>query len=219
MSRALPILAVCLSILALALALVPRDVPMPAAPSVPSEPVGAARASELLVLQQRVEELERQNRGLWERVGALERGQPAMAAVTPTPEPVAAAPSPEAIKDLVNQAVVERDAERKEARGRALDAHARAQEEAWQKFVTDARLTPQQQELLEKRLRIERELQRGLRQSGDELAPAEARDAMRELRNQRRETDKTMSTVLDATQREQYDVVRRGDSFRFGGRR
>lgn len=210
MSRALPIVAICLSILALALSLVPRDAPLP--PPAPA-PAAMGPGPEVALLQQRVEALELQNRGLWDRVSALERGtrpQGVPAEAVAVAEAPAPAPAPEAVKALVDQALTQREDEQREARRLELDRRARDQEMKWKDFVTTAHLTGEQQKLLEERLSLERRVSLDARNELGADAP-DSRAALQKLRGERRETDRLMNASLDEAQRAQYQAVRRGE--------
>lgn len=229
MTRALPLVAVCLSVLALAAAVMPRGEPAP--PPVVA-PAPAAPDEELEYLKRRVELLEDDQRALWDRLVALERrpagasdggGAEVQAEVARlreelrsvmTGEVLSSEAGRSALKDVLREAEEDRARDRFLEREQRRTAQVEAQREKWKAFVGTAKLTWEQEQKLNERLATEeRERQRLLEQL--RLGAETWQDVGRYLRDQRRETDQVMRGVLDETQQAQYRELRRDDG---GGR-
>ena len=206
MTRLLPLVAIVLSLGALAFAAMPRDSeftpPAPSGPSVDDQ----ARAT---ALEQRITNLESQNRALWERVQTLEAARGG--AVAAVPSPVAAIPTataaPDAVKVAVDQVLADRERERLEARQREMEVRAKDADIRWNAFTSKAQLTTDQMNTLNRNLEAEREARR-LVTSGQGDTEAMGR-SMRSLREAQRHTDEAMMPMLDEQQRQQYQQVRR----------
>lgn len=215
MSRALPVLSLCVAIFALAFALVPREAPPPP-PSGVSEALVAS-------LQLRVERLELENVQLWERLADFERGGPVRAPSSGTPPvvagaPVAAAPTVplepqtdeerrEALKDAVRAVEDERRRERQAQRVAEFTERSQRDRTRWRDFATAARLTWEQEQELYRRLDAEDAARKAIvERRGD--ANFSPRSAVRELLGTRQETDKAMAGLLDENQRNQFKALR-----------
>jgi hypothetical protein len=233
MNRALPILSLCLALLALAFAAVPRD-PIVVS-SAPEPEVRRGVDVEAELLNRRLEVLEDENRALWDRVVLLERrAQAGGAAVTDgglaTPasvvqevaqlkrelrsviagEVLSDESSRAALKEVIREAEADAQRERFAQRQQREAQRAQEQKAKWKDFVSSAKLTYAQEQELNRRLEAEEAARVAFAQqlqSGQPFDP----QAMRALRDQRRETDRTMSGLLNATQKTQYDELRRED--------
>ena len=89
------------------------------------------------------------------------------------------------------------------------------QKAKWKEFFATAKLTWPQQQELEKRLAEEEAARRAMVEQLQNGPPNP--DAFRALRDQRKETDAAMSKLLDDTQKEQYQALRREDRGGRGG--
>lgn len=238
MNRALPILSLCLALLALAFAIVPRD-PVVVAPSPEADaPRGVDVDAELL--RRRVELLEDDNRALWDRVVVLERRQPvavisdagllAPSIVTEVAqlrqelrgviagEVLSNDASRAALKEVIREAEVETQRERIAQRQQQQQQRAVEQKAKWKDFVSTAKLTWQQEQELNKRLEAEEAARKALAEQMQLGGPPNP-EAFRALRDQRRETDEAMGKLLDDTQKQQYQELRREDRGGRGGDR
>lgn len=241
MNRALPLISLCLALLALAFAIVPRDPVI-----VPSSPEPEARRGVDLdaeLLKRRVEVLEDENRALWDRVVSLERrtqisataiadgGAPTSIAVVQevaqlrqelrsviAGEVLSNDASRAALKEIIRE--TESDAQRERFAQRQQRDEQRAQEQKakWKDFITTAKLTSAQEQELTRRLEAEDAARKALTQARETGTPFDP-DAFRALRDQRRETDRVMTGLLDDTQKAQYNELRREDRGWGGGNR
>lgn len=234
MNRALPLVSLCVAILSLSVALMPRDPVMP--PPSPEAP----RAEPDGELRRRIELLEDDHRALWDRVALLERRQLAAPAVDGGPaspslvaevaslreelrgamtgEVLSSEAGRTALKAVIREAEAEWVRERLAQRYLERQERAGEQKARWKDFVTTARLSPAQEQELTKRLEAEEAARLALQEQQQNGGPA-APDAFRALWDQRRETDQVMGGLLDATQKEQYQAVRREDRGGPGGGR
>lgn len=227
MNRVLPLVAVCLSLLAVALALVPRgDVaPPPMVLDAPDDNDG-----ELEFLRRRVELLEDDNRTLWNRVTALER-RPAATGEAGTAPPSLAADVEKlraelhslmvgdvansevgraAIKDIIREAQGDQQRERMV---RIEERRQQQQDEAkqrWKEFVSKSGLSYAAEQKLTERLAAE-EAERTKKMEQLRLGEATWQEVAQYLRTQRKETDDAVTALMDDSQRRQYESVRRAD--------
>lgn len=241
MNRALPLISVCIAVLALAFAIVPRDpVVVPSSPE-PDMKRGVDVDAEML--RRRVEVLEDENRALWDRVVLLERraqtsanlisdgGATTSIAVVQevaqlrqelqsviAGEVLSSDASRAALKEIIREA--ESDAQRERFAQRQQQQEQRAQEQKakWKEFITSAKLTYAQEQELNRRLEAEEAARKALTQARETGTPFDP-DAFRALRDQRRETDRVMSGLLDESQKPQYEQLRREDRGGGGGNR
>lgn len=233
MNRALPILSLCIALLALAGALIPRD-PVVLPPSQPEAPRGMDVDAELL--RRRVELLEDDNRALWDRVVLLERRQGSALSTDAgsaglvseiaqlrqevrgvmTGEMLSNEASRAALKEVIREAEAENQRERIAQRQERQEQRAAEQKAKWKAFISTAKLTWQQEQELTKRLDAEETARQAFAQQLQSGTPPNP-EAFRALRDQRKETDQAMSKLLDGPQQEQYQAMRRED--RGGGRR
>lgn len=235
MNKVLPIASLCVAILALAAALIPREpVVMPSAPQVDSPRVSDTE----LELRKRVELLEDDSRNLWDRVVLLERrpGATVMSTdaglISPTlvsevaqlreevrgvmtGEILSNDASRAALKEVIREAEADRQQERNLERQQRQEQRAVEQKAKWKDFVTTARLTSTQEQELNRRLEAEETARKALTEAMQKGTPNP--DGFRALRDQRRETDQAMTRLLDDTQKQQYQALRRED--RAGGSR
>lgn len=203
MTRLLPLVAIALSLGALAFAAMPRDSEfMPPPPSGPSVDEQARDTA----LEQRITNLESQNRALWERVQTLEAARGGAVA----PAPVAALPtepaSPDAVKAAVDQVLADRERERLEARQHEMEVRAKDADIRWSTFTSKAQLTMDQMNALNRGLEAEREARRQSTASPGEDTLGRS---MRSLREAQRRTDEEVLPMLNEQQRQQYQQVRR----------
>lgn len=234
MTRVLPIASLCVAILALAAALIPRDpVVIPSAPQVDSPRVSDAE----LELRKRVELLEDDSRNLWDRVVTLERRQGGTSVSTDaglfsaslltevaqlreevrgvmTGEVLSNDASRAALKEVIREAEADRQQERNLERQQRQEQRAVEQKAKWKDFVTTARLTSAQEQELNKRLEAEETARKVFAEAMLKGTPNP--DGFRAVRDQRRETDQAMNKLLDDTQKQQYQALRREE--RGGGR-
>lgn len=232
MNRALPLVSLCVALLALGISLVPRE-PVVVAPP-PDEPRRSEADPEL---RRRVELLEDDSRALWDRVTLLERRQVAGPAVdggvaapslvnevaqlreevrgVMTGEVLSNEAGRAALKEVIREAEADRQRERQAQRQQDQQQRVAEQKARWKDFVTTAKLTWAQEQELDKRLAAEEAARKAMVEQMTQNGPPSA-EAFRALRDQRKETDEAMGALLDATQKEQYQALRRED--RGGGR-
>ncbi len=188
------------------------------------------------LLRRRVELLEDDNRALWDRVVVLERRNTAVvlndAGVELAPSIVSevaqlrqelrgvitgAALSNEAsraaLKEVIKEAEADTLRERVAQSQQRRDQRAQEQKVKWKEFVTTAKLTFQQEQELTRRLDAEEATRQQMQNGTAVMGP----ETFRAMRDQRRETDEAMNKLLDDTQKEQYQAMRRED--RGGGGR
>lgn len=229
MNRALLIACFAMSAIALALSLVPRDAPPPA----PVAAGGGVTMDDVDILERRLDALEDANRDLLNRLVQLQRGQAAAGSMGfPADAGVSAAVQAELVqlrnevhgmvagealhseggKQWLKETLRELEAEDRRERTQQQLARAAARSEEqkaeWKKFITDAHLNYAQEQTLTKALDAESARRKALM---DEVAAGtkDFRDVMRETRDVRRETDKTVKAGLDEAQSKQYEQLRR----------
>jgi hypothetical protein len=118
----------------------------------------------------------------------------------------------EVIREAQADAMRERFAERQQREAlRAVELKAK-----WKDFVTSARLTSTQEQELNRRLEAEEAARAALTQQREGGQPFDP-EAFRALRDQRRETDRVMTGMLDDTQKAQYQELRREEGGGRGG--
>lgn len=226
MSRVLPVVSICLALLAVALALVPRgDPPLP-----PPPVEDTSNDEELEYLKRRVELLEDDNRALWDRVVRLERRPVAPddggfaapsagleAEVTRlraelrsvmTGELLTDSASRDALKEVIREAEADRQRERFQEFADRREKQLVDQKEKWRGFVTNSKLSYAAETKLNERLALE-ETERRKRLEQVRLGEQTWQEVQQYLRTQRRETDQAMSEVLDDSQRRDYQQMRR----------
>ncbi len=225
MNRALPIVAVCLSLLALALSLVPRgDVaPPPVAISAPAD-----NDDDLEFLRRRVELLEDDNRALWDRVTQLERRPMTSGDGGQVPASFAAdleklrsevhsimagdlansEAGRAALKDLLREAQGDQQRDRITAMEERRQQQAAQQAAKWKEFASSAHLSYAAEQKLNERLAYE-ESERTKKMEQLRLGEATWQEVSTYLRTQRKETDDAVTSLLDDSQRSQYQQVRR----------
>lgn len=237
MNRVLPILSLCVALLALAFTIVPRDPVIVSAPEpeeLPREPDPE--------LRRRLELVEDDNRALWDRVVLLERRAPTVTTDAGLIAPSVAAEvaqlreevrgvitgeilsndaSRAALKEVIREAEADNQRERAERRQQQQEQRAAEQKAKWKNFAATARLSFQQEQELTRRLEAEDAARRALAEQLKAGTPPTP-ETFRAMRDQRRETDTAMNALLDDTQKQQYQALRRedrGGSFRTGGNR
>lgn len=236
MNRVLPILSLCIALLAFAFAVVPRE-PVVIPPSAPQERRGMDVDAEML--RRRVDLLEDDNRALWDRVVVLEHRNTAVVTndagvgLAPsivsevaqlrqelrgviTGEVLSNEASRAALKDLIKEAEADTMRERVAQRQQRRDQRAQEQKVKWKEFVSTAKLTFQQEQELNKHLEAEEKARLDLAQQMQSTTGSLGPEVFRNMRDQRRETDEAMNKLLDDTQKQQYQALRRED--RGGGR-
>lgn len=227
MNRALPILAVCLSVFALAMSLVPRgDVAPPPVAFAPP----AGNDEELEFLRRRVELLEDDNRALWDRVTQLERRPVAMGDGGSVPASFAAdleklraelhslmvgdlATSDTGravLKDLLREAQSDQQRDRLIAMEERRSQQAAQQQQRWKDFISNAHLPYAAEQKLTERLALEAS-ERAKKMEQLRLGEATWQEVSQYLRTQRKDTDNEVTQLMDATQRDQYQQLRRSD--------
>lgn len=223
MGRALPVVSLLVAFSALGLSWLGRSEPAPPSPVAEVQPTRDESAE----LRRRVEQLEDDNRALWDRVALLERRQPGAVpagdgGLVParevaqlreelrsvmTGEVLTSEAGRAALKDLVREAQVEQQREREASRQQRQQLRAAELRERWKGFVTTAKLTWAQEQKLTERLDLEEALRTALQAARtDGQAPAQD---FRKLRETQRETDQVMHGLLDEAQRGPYDDLRR----------
>ncbi len=230
MSRVLPIVSLCIALLAFAFAVVPRD-PVIIPSSEPEAQRGVDVDAEML--RRRVELLEDDNRALWDRVVVLERRNPSVVmsdagVFAPsmvsevaqlrqevrgliTGEVLSNEASRAALKDVIREAEADALRERVAQSQQRREQRAQEQKVKWKEFVSTAKLTWQQEQELTKHLEAEEKARLDLAQQLQVGNTAPGPDAFRAMRDQRRETDEAMNKLLDDTQKQQYQALRRED--------
>lgn len=236
MQRFLPIASLVLASTAVVAAFVPRDAAPPAVAPVAER--AAANDDELDALRRRVDVIEDEQRVIWNRVvtlekraqGVVEGGASDGGAMPPALVAEVALLKQElrsvmqgevltdpagrsAMKDVVREVQGEMVRERLAQRQQRQEARALEQKAKWKSFVTDARLTSQQEQTLTQRLEAEDAARKALFERG---TPPE-REELRTLRDQRRETDTLMLPMLDETQKTKYQELRQEDRGGGGG--
>ncbi len=228
MSRALPVVSICLALLAFAVALMPRGEPPP---PVVMDGESSVSDEDLEFLKRRLEVLEDENRALWDRVVSLER-RPAVSpdgggAAAPvleaevarlreelrgvmTGEVLTSEAGRSALKDVIREAEQDRQRERfQEMEGRRTK-QAEEQKVKWKAFVGTARLSYAAEQKLNERLSFE-ESERTKKMEQLRLGEQTWQEVSQYLRTQRRETDNAVGAMLDDAQKKQYQEVRRDD--------
>ena len=230
MNRALPIVSICLALLAFGVALMPRgEPPVPAAVIEDS-----VNDEELEYLKRRVELVEDDNRALWDRVVLLERrpvavGDGGFVAAPPSAgleaevqklraelrsvmagEVLTDPQSREALKDVIREAEADAQKKRFEDFAERRNKQAEEQKQKWAGFVSNAKLSYAAETKLNERLALE-ETERNKRMEQVRLGEQTWQEVSQYLRTQRRETDQQMSQMLDETQRNDYQQLRRDD--------
>ncbi|KFA89726.1 hypothetical protein [Archangium violaceum] len=251
MNRFLGPASLGLSVLALAIALFGGR-GEPAAPPPASEPasdVDTFASLELEALERRVESLEQSSLSLSKRLMLLEH-RPVVASdggvVAAVPASLAAEVEQlrsevrgmiagealnsqggrDYLKDAVRSVQEEMRTEQRELRQQQMiQAQAQAQAgraERLRQFVSDAKLSYGQEQTLTQRMQTEDTQRQALFDSVRDGSKS-FRDARQELRQLRQQTDKEMASVLDESQRAQYEQMRREerreDRPRGGGQR
>jgi hypothetical protein len=225
MNRALPIVAICLSLLALAMSLVPRgDVAPP--------PVAVTAADDndddIEFLRRRIDLLEDDNRALWDRVTQLERRPMTSGDGGQVPASFAAdleklrsevhsimagdiansEAGRAALKDLIREAQGEQQRDRITVMEERRQQQAAQQAAKWKEFSTNAHLSYAADQKLNERLAYE-ESERTKKMEQLRLGEATWQEVSSYLRTQRKETDDAVTSLLDDSQRSQYQQVRR----------
>ncbi|OJT24859.1 hypothetical protein BO221_10655 [Archangium sp. Cb G35] len=237
MNRFLGPASLGLSVLALAIALFGGR-GEPAAPPPASEPASDAdtfASLELEALERRVESLEQTSLSLSKRLMLLEQ-RPVVASDGGVVAAVPASLSAEVeqlrsevrgmiagealnsqggrdyLKDAVRSVQEEMRTEQRELRQQQMiQAQAQAQAgrtERLRQFASDAKLSYGQEQELTRRMQTEETQRQALFDSVRDGSKS-FRDARQELRQLRQQTDKEMASVLDESQRAQYEQMRR----------
>lgn len=237
MNRLLPVVSLVLAASAVVIAFVSKESPAsPSAVAPALAPAGRDLDDRLDVLERKVDGIEDEQRSMWNRVLVLERRAQGLADVTvdgglpglqvQAPALVAEVAQLKqelrsvmqgevmsdsagraAMKDLVREAEGDLARERQARRQERQQQRAAEQQAKWKRFITDARLTSQQEQTLTQRLAAEDASRKALFERG---TPPE-RDELRALRDQRRETDSIMLPLLDEQQLQQYRELRQDD--------
>jgi len=218
MNKVLSTVSLCVAILALAFAIVPRT-PEPVPSLLP--PDDGPTDQEVTDLRRRIDQLETDNRNLWARVLSseprrdfalsLDAGSQALAHQVEQlrqevqGEMLSNDAARNAMKDLIREAGAERAREQFSAVQARQQQRAEKQKEKWQSFISTARLTSQQEQRLTERLVAEDQARKAL----SVLEMDDAREGYQALRNQQRETDRLVLPTLDETQKAQYQALRR----------
>ena len=228
MNRALPIVAICLSLLALAMSLVPRgDVAPP--------PVAVTAAvdndDDIEFLRCRIDLLEDDNRALWDRVTQLERrpmmsgdGGQVSASFAADLEKLRSEVHSLMAGDIANSEAgraalreLIREAQGEQQRDRLTAMEERRQQQAaqlaarWKEFSTNAHLSYAADQKLNERLAYE-ESERAKKMEQLRAGEATWQEVSTYLRTQRKETDDAVTSLLDDSQRSQYQQIRRNDN-------
>ncbi len=234
MNRALPILSLCLALVALAFAAAPREPVV-----LPPPPADAPRTDEPdAELRRRVEQLEDDNRALWDRLVLLERQRLAVPVDAGVLAPSVATEvaqlrqelrgviagevlsndaSRAALKEVIREAEADSARERQVLWQQRQEQRAAEQQAKWKEFAVTAKLTWAQEQELTRRLAAEDAARKALFEAQQNGTPNP--EGFRALRDQRRETDQVMSGLLDDTQKQQYQALRREDRGGGGGNR
>lgn len=227
MSRVLPVVSICLALLAFGVALMPRGEPPP--PVVMDTESGVSD-EDFEFLKRRIEVLEDENRSLWDRVVSLERrpaassdgggASPALEAEVArlreelrsvmTGEVLTNEAGRSALKDVIREAEQDRQRERFQEMEVRRAKQSEEQKVKWKAFAGNAKLTYAQEQKLNERLALE-ETERSKKMEQLRLGEQTWQEVSQYLRTQRRETDTTMSATLDETQKKQYQELRRED--------
>jgi hypothetical protein len=235
MNRVLTASALVLSLAALAVSLLGRDVPPPP-PAAREVDEGPLRA-ELETYARRVEALEVTTLSLARRAAALERGMTGGPGAAPLAgeapqgaEAVALAEQVQQLRAEVQGLIVGESMNSPEGRAQLKAAvqaaqqelvqerfqtrqqqAAQARKERLQRFIQEARLSGSQERELTRLLDTERQQLEALaaqRQADGSGGGRQTREAMRALRT---ETDAAAARVLDEAQRVAYEQMRRGE--------
>ncbi len=230
MSRVLPIVGICLSLVALAFALVPRG---EVAPPVTWEPDAPAFADEDVdFLKRRIELLEDDNRLLWDRVVKLER-KPAVVTADGAPAPAASLNAEVeklraelrsvmagevlsdeagrgAIKEMMREVQADQQRERMVQLEERRVQQQQQQQQRWADFKQSAGLSYAAEQKLTERLATE-ESERTKKMEQLRLGQATWQEVSDYLRTQRRETDEAVTSLMNDEQKQQYQQVRRND--------
>lgn len=234
MNRALPIVSICLAVLAFGVALMPRGEPPPPAPVIED----SGNDDELEYLKRRVELVEDDNRALWDRVVMLERRPVAVGDGGFVSAPPAAGLEAEvqklraelrsvmagevltdpqardALKEVIREAEADAQRQRFEDFIERRNKVASDQKQKWAGFIANSKLSYAAETKLNERLALE-EAERNKRMEQVRLGEQTWQEVSQYLRNQRRETDQEMTQMLDEGQRKEYQQLRREDQ---GGR-
>jgi hypothetical protein len=220
MNRALPIVAICLSLLALAMSLVPRgDV----APPPVAVTAAADNDEDVEFLRRRIDLLEDDNRALWDRVTQLERRP--MTSSDGGQVPASFAADLEKLRsevhslmagDIANSeagraALKEQQRDRFAATEERRQLQAAQQAARWKDFSSGARLSYAADQKLNERLAYE-ESERAKKMEQLRTGEVTWQEVSSSLRTQRKETDDAVTSLLDDSQRQQYQQIRRGDN-------
>lgn len=238
MSRFVPVVSLVLAAAAVVLAVLPREAsPAPTPP--PSAPAVRDADERLDGLERKLDAIEDEQRAMWSRVLVLEHRAQGLAdtavdggALAQAPglvaevaqlkhelrsvmqgEVLSDAAGRDAMKELVREVESDFARERQLRRQERQQQRAAEQQAKWKRFVTDAKLTYQQEQTLTQRLALEDAARKALFERG---TPPD-RDELRALRDQRRETDSVMVPLLDEQQLQQYRELRQDEQG--GGRR
>ncbi|MGV3619165.1 MAG: hypothetical protein ACO1OB_00030 [Archangium sp.] len=234
MNRALPIVSICLAVLAFGVALMPRGDPPPPAPIIED----TANDEELDYLKRRVEMVEDDNRALWDRVVMLERrtvaqGDGGFAAPPPgldaevaklraelrsvmAGEVLTDPQARDALKEVIREAEADAQKQRFEEMLARREKQVEESKQKWAGFITNSKLSYAAESKLNERLALE-ESERKKRMEQVRLGEQTWQEVSQYLRNQRRETDQAMNEVLDETQRKDYQQLRRDENGGRGG--
>lgn len=235
MSRLVPIVSLVLSAVAVALAAWPKDA---AVASVAAAEQTRDDDLELEALKRRVEAIDGDQRALWSRLLQLEQRAGSApialdAGVMTAPAQLAAdvaqlknevravmqgevlsdSAGRSAMKDLVREVEADFARERLARVQEQQQQRAAEQQAKWKRFFVDARLTSQQEQTLTQRLSAEDTARKAMFERGT----PPSREDFRTLRDQRRETDAVMLPLLDESQKQQYQELRRDEGSGPGG--
>lgn len=234
MNRALPIVSICLALLAFGVALMPRG-----EPTVPAAVIDdSSNDEELDYLKRRVELVEDDNRALWDRVVLLERrpvavGDGGFVAAAPSAgleaevqklraelrsvmagEVLNDPQSRAALKEVIREAEADAQRQRFDDFIERRNKQSEEQKQKWAGFISNSKLSYAAETKLNERLALE-ETERNKRMEQVRLGEQTWQEVSQYLRTQRRETDQEMTSMLDETQRKDYQQLRRDDQ---GGR-
>ncbi len=231
MNRLVPYAALILAVAAFALAVhagSSQDVQPSGGPAVDMRDLATVR-----VLEERTAALEKELARLGERTAALERrtgGVPSNAPVaTPSPAEPSSAPaeqpsartanevlsSPVAREELKDAVRSVQDEMREEGRRafvqQMVENMGRGGPERlqkWKQFAADMKLNYSQEQSLMQAMEAEEALRKGMSEAVASGAK-NPREAQRELRQKREETDETVRKTLDPSQAAKYETMRR----------